>query len=56
MALIDSYIVASFEEQIVNLVHSSLWFKQSGCTAAFKYVSLAFFFFSFFTITHLNYS
>lgn len=45
MVLIDSYIVASLEEQIVNLGHSSLMLEQSAYTAAFKRVSMAFHFY-----------
>lgn len=42
MVLIDSYIAASLEEQIVNLGHSSLMLEQSAHTAAFKRLSMGF--------------
>lgn len=45
MVLIDSYIAASLEEQIVNLGHSSLMLEQSAYTAAFKRISMAFHFY-----------
>lgn len=45
MVLIDSYIAASLEEQIVNLVHSSLMLEQSAYTAAVKRISMAFHFY-----------
>lgn len=45
MVLIDRYIAASLEEQIVNLGHSSLMLEQSAYTAAFKRISMAFHFY-----------
>lgn len=45
MVLIDSYIAASLEEQIVNLGHSSLMLEQSAYTAAFKRISMVFHFY-----------
>lgn len=45
MVLIDSYIAASLEEQIVNLGHSSLMLEQSAYTAGFKRISMVFHFY-----------